>query len=111
MKLVSPKLAFTAKNNSYWHYCPGCKSLHQIVARPAKQENGASWEFNQNLEKPTFSPSVNCSWGTKARCHYFLTEGILKFCTDSTHEFAGKEVPLPDIPAEEQAFYMDETGA
>jgi hypothetical protein len=31
-------------------------------------------------------------------CHYFLIHGELLFCTDCTHEMAGKRVKLPDIP-------------
>lgn len=112
MKLVSPKLAFTKSNNAYWHWCPGCKELHQIVARPSKQPNGASWDFNLDLEKPTFSPSIKVSGGRTGGvlCHYFLKQGILDFCGDSAHSLKGQKVPLPDIPAEEQAFYIDEVG-
>jgi hypothetical protein len=31
-------------------------------------------------------------------CHYFLTDGLISFCGDSTHDFAGKTVPLPELP-------------
>lgn len=31
-------------------------------------------------------------------CHYFLHAGVLKFCGDSLHSLAGKDVPLPDLP-------------
>jgi hypothetical protein len=32
-------------------------------------------------------------------CHYFLHAGVLKFCGDSKHALAGKEVALPDHPS------------
>jgi len=78
-----------------------------------------SWQFNGNLERPTFTPSfrhsghktikVDGKWtgewvrGADGKpvpevCHYILTDGILNFCGDCTHAMAGKSVPLPDLP-------------
>lgn len=33
-----------------------------------------------------------------ARCHYFLTDGVLHYCPDSSHGLAGQKVPLPELP-------------
>jgi hypothetical protein len=33
-------------------------------------------------------------------CHYFLQDGALQYCGDSTHGLAGKTVPLPELPPE-----------
>jgi hypothetical protein len=108
MGQVSAKLR--RATNGYVHWCPGCDQRHVIFD---------SWSFDGNLEKPTFSPSVKITgkkivvvdgrwtgeWVRDAAgnpvddcCHYFLHVGELKFCGDSKHALAGKNVPLPDLP-------------
>jgi hypothetical protein len=88
--------------------------MHHIATGP----NG--WSFNNDVNKPTFGPSVKVSglqknitpegkwdgWIKDADgkpidsiCHYFLCDGKLNYCGDCTHEFNGKQgVPLPEIP-------------
>lgn len=99
-------------SKKYWpqgglgHWCPGCKSGHEInVDRP--NSSGAKWSFDGNMERPTFTPSVNIRWGKFAGqcdydeggiCHYFITAGRISFCSDSTHSLSGQTVDLPDIP-------------
>lgn len=90
--------------HGYGHYCPGCEGMHIIPD---------TWEFDGNLDKPTFSPSVKIEYndrdaGTRRlpgpgrspyrTCHYFLRAGELRFCGDSTHPLSGKTVPLPPLP-------------
>ena len=103
----------------YYHWCPACLEMHQLPD---------SWTFNGDLSKPTFQPSfkhtglmrnkdANGKWIGEGRdawlydaegkpipevCHYILTDGILNFCGDCTHAFAGKSVPLPELPIELQ---------
>lgn len=89
------------------HWCPGCGGSHSIPTKE-RQSNGAIWSFDGNFERPTFSPSVNISWGKQAdpsgdwpeggRCHYFIRDGKIQFCGDSTHELRGKTVDLPVWP-------------
>lgn len=49
-----------------WTWCPGCDSLHPftIEAPPGKDgeqlNGGTTWEWDGNLERPTFSPSLLC---------------------------------------------------
>lgn len=49
-----------------WTWCPGCESLHPftIEAPPGpdgRQLNrGVTWQWDGNLERPTFSPSLLC---------------------------------------------------
>lgn len=101
----------------YW--CQGCEELHAV---------NSSWQFDGNLEAPTFSPSVlttsghyvpgwkgpNC-WCTYnaerpddpapfrcERCHTFITGGMVQFLGDCTHALAGQTLPLPDLPPELQ---------
>lgn len=81
----------------YYHWCPGCEMMHPLPDR---------WTFNGDVERPTFSPSFLHRFGKDdARvCHYILTDGVLNYCSDSTHALAGKAVPLPtlaDVDADE----------
>jgi hypothetical protein len=107
MSQVSPVLR--RGEGRYFHWCPGCKEMHQLPDR---------WTFDGNLEKPTFQPSFKHTsrryrggyspdgLGLGERydfiCHYILTAGILNFCADSMHELAGQAVPLPALPAAEE---------
>lgn len=80
------------------HWCPGCNERHAIPT-----SGNDPWSFNGDVERPTFQPSVLHSWehGEKReprRCHYFITDGNILFCVDSTHALAGESVPLPEIP-------------
>jgi hypothetical protein len=89
------------------HWCPACQALHMIAVAPSP----VSWSFNEDLEKPTFSPSIRCfttysegnellpNGETRTLCHYFLTEGEISYCSDSPHALAGQKVPLPELPA------------
>lgn len=108
MGQVSSKLR--RATSGYTHWCPGCQQPHMIFD---------TWSFDGNLHAPTFNPSVKITgkkivvvdgkwtggWVRDANgetvddcCHYFLHAGVLKFCGDSLHSLAGKDVPLPDLP-------------
>lgn len=78
------------------HFCPGCKWMHVIPTDPRAQQNGHKWTFNGDMEKPSFSPSINIV----GQCHYFIRDGMIEFCGDSKHALAGQTVPLPDLPAD-----------
>jgi hypothetical protein len=84
------------------HWCPACEELHPFaVAVPNRSK--AKWSFDGNVERPTFSPSMNIRTGPfpdghMEICHYFLTRGELRFRPDSTHGLKGQTVPLPDLP-------------
>lgn len=95
--------------------CPGCNMLHVMPTsnwKPEDQEhaemdprwrvNRAQWEFNGDLERPTFSPSllVTYEWGPERKkcvCHSYVREGRIQFLHDCTHELAGKTVDLPPV--------------
>jgi hypothetical protein len=93
----------------YAHWCPACQSMHAFAV-DAPFSNGAKWTFDGNIERPSFSPSMNIRIGRYADpefvdednlssvCHYFLQGGVLKFCGDSTHALRGQSVPLPELP-------------
>lgn len=109
----------------YAFYCPGCKHTHHINTRKdPNHPNGHVWEFDGNLEKPTFAPSLLVRWTmheppvtpenydqykanpweqTKVEkvCHSFIRSGQIQFLTDCTHELAGKTVDIPPHPSDE----------
>jgi len=87
---------------SFWFWCPGCKTNHRFVTKLAEGETGPCWSFDGNLEAPTFSPSLlyNRDGGDPAkgvhRCHLFLRKGMVEYLPDCTHEYAGKTIPVQD---------------
>lgn len=87
-------------------YCPGCEGYHGISIHPP----GPVWQFNGDLERPTFSPSLRVEMGPECDqetglkkndmnrlCHSFIRDGNIEFLSDCTHELAGKVVEIPDI--------------
>lgn len=98
---------------SYW--CQGCKKHHVITV-----EGPHAWGWNGNVEKPTFTPSVLAQGHSivtdekgewtgeyhrdaagepiELRCHTFITDGMVQFLQDCSHELAGQTLPLPDLP-------------
>lgn len=85
---------------TFW--CPGCEEYHQI---------DDSWEFNGDLDKPTFSPSYltwldpnpNANTERKPmwekfrlgfRCHSFIRNGRIEYQSDCTHALAGQTVDM-----------------
>jgi hypothetical protein len=89
----------------YFH-CPGCNGSHAVSIR---KEAGRGWTYNENPERPTFTPSVLVTyranpdaseefkeWRTERICHSFVTDGRIQFMNDCTHELAGQTVDLPD---------------
>lgn len=94
-------------------WCPGCNCAHGP---------NSSWNFNGDLERPTFRPSILVSSGHYSPgrsngscwctynaehpdepapfkctvCHSFVTDGKIQFLSDSTHALAGQIVDLPE---------------
>lgn len=96
--------------------CPGCGYSHSITI--------PKWTWNNNYEKPTFSPSLLvksghfvdshkpgdecwCTFNIEnpdvkrpfhcGICHSFIIDGKIQFLSDSTHKLAGQTVDLPAI--------------
>lgn len=84
--------------------CPGCKCGHSFNT-VANRSNGVGglmpvWTFNGDVDKPTFRASLLVRWnqnGVPQICHSFVTDGMIQFLNDCTHELAGQTVPLEDI--------------
>ena len=92
--------------------CPACEQSHS----PSD-----AWQFNGDVEKPTFNPSILVKWfkcdnpddlfdsdgkvkvcedgrvaGKDIICHSFVRNGNIQFLGDCTHALAGQTVELPD---------------
>lgn len=93
-------------------WCPGCKECHGVWVTK-QNSNTARWTFNNNMDRPTFAPSLLITGvrpitdqehatlmaGGKINrkdyiCHSFVTDGNIQFLSDCTHELAGKTVPM-----------------
>lgn len=76
-------------NDDYFFFhCPACDRAHAF---------NSTWEFNNNLTKPTVSPSLLVTGGEHpACCHSFVTDGQIRFLEDCTHTLKGQTVELPD---------------
>lgn len=108
MGQVSKFLRKTTQGHAHW--CPACKEMHPLPD---------SWQFDGNVDSPTFTPSFKHEGMKTVRdekgrwtgewvmidgkpvpevCHYILTRGILNFCGDCTHSMAGQSVPMAELP-------------
>ena len=86
------------KHMGYTIHCPACKHAHLLDSR---------WTFNNNLDKPTFRPSLLCVGDEQMRketegryghrCHSFITDGNIQYLNDCTHEMKGKTVKLEEF--------------
>lgn len=92
-----------------WFWCPGCKGYHRARVRmpdnPTPQEvadqqanRQGLWTWNWDQEKPTIRASILLGVERPGeRCHSFVTNGNIEFCSDSEHELSGKTVELPEV--------------
>lgn len=94
-KLEAGRIAF---------WCPGCNAAHQINVFDDPLRQGPLWEYNGNVDAPTFRPSIFVNPPGRLKnpgadmCHSFVTDGRIQFLGDSTHWLAGQTVALPDWP-------------
>lgn len=94
LRRLSPVLETCEDGTIYLHWCVGCDQYHGIDVGAPNSRTGARWTFDGNVEKPTFSPSINIV----GQCHYFIRNGQIEYCSDSKHELAGKTVELSPLP-------------
>lgn len=106
------------------HWCSGCNGRHNINYEQ-RNSSGAVWQYNEDINAPTFSPSIHIHYqafnGTeeeeleyerrrdngeaiikptiqKTLCHYFITLGKIQYLSDCVHEYKGITMDLPDFP-------------
>jgi hypothetical protein len=98
--------AFVNSSNEvegYHFWCPGCQDYHAVTVAPYANSMGAKWQFNGNLDLPTFTPSIFLkvqvpSQADKNRiCHCYVTDGEIRYLSDCSHQLAGQTIDLPDI--------------
>lgn len=86
--------------------CPGCEESHGIPVFLKRGYGGPLWSWNRSLTKPTCQPSIlvthshpkaGIDGNPPARCHSYVTDGMIQFLPDSTHKLSGKTVPLPPV--------------
>jgi hypothetical protein len=82
--------------------CPGCGCAHGVYPRPLKHPHtGASWDWNSDRAKPTFSPSILAKVEFSDRptkiCHFFVTDGSIRYLSDCTHSMAGQTIVMQEV--------------
>ncbi len=84
----------------YCFWCPACEEVHCFrIAHYAAAPNAPLWTFNGNLESPTFTPSLRMfKTEVTPECHLNLTDGEIQYHSDCGHSWAGKKIPLPEMP-------------
>ena len=94
MKRLS-KVLGQGSDGAHWFMCPACDSPVRIKG----------WQFDGNVEHPTFSPSVisvteNLAGKDPVRhvCHSFIRGGKIHFLDDCTHALKGQTVDLAELP-------------
>ncbi len=114
--MSEPVLDKVSDGSSVLFWCPGCETYHGVWLRGFAHLNpkGATWEWNGDMVRPTFSPSIlvrgtlpitdeerdRIMRGEPVTprdfvCHSFVRDGQIEFLSDSTHHLAGQTVPLP----------------
>lgn len=91
----------------YIFYCPACDEPH-VYRCHADATDRPRWEFNGNVDRPTFTPSlllfdIPAPGQRTTICHLFVKEGMIEYCGDCPHEYAGKTIPLPELPENMQS--------
>lgn len=77
--------------------CPGCK---RAVTLPVTGPN--AWGFNRDDSNPTFTPSIlQKTFDGRNVCHSFVTDGRIRFLTDSAHSLSGQTVELDAVEEKE----------
>ena len=91
---VSPYTGKDGRIIGYSFHCPGCKHGHAFTTGIGQP---LIWEFNNDVNNPTFSPSLlNWKDNEDKRCHLFVLNGKIQFLKDCFHELAGKTVVMED---------------
>lgn len=78
-------------------YCPGCKYMHHYNTVRLTAE-GPCWQFDGNIESPTFTPSLLVGPNTpKSRCHLYVKAGRIEYLSDCWHDLRGQTVDMIDL--------------
>ena len=95
MKILYEVTGDSPDKADYMFWCPGCKCGHAAwTRRTAQRPTGPLWEFDGNMEAPTFSPSLLIKHGDGIVCHSFVRAGRIQYLDDCTHALAGQTVEM-----------------
>lgn len=100
MGLRQGKKIYEMREGMFYFDCPGCKYGHAFYTKNGPISNGVEqlWQFDDNLDSPTISPSLDvCRDDPSRRCHSFIKGGMIQFLSDSHHSLAGQTVEIPDL--------------
>jgi hypothetical protein len=102
---------FDKEHGTYRFKCPAGHD-HFINTNIPNHLN-AQWNFNGDLEKPTFTPSMlersgyfvdsnlkgDEEWlkANSYQCHFVITDGNIYFCDDCSHDLKGQTIELLEI--------------
>jgi len=86
----------------YQFTCPGCSRIHLLPVGMGTGHMYPHWRFNDDLEAPTFEPSIQARWDSGPGshmniCHSFVRNGNIQFMDDCTHSLRGQTVALMDF--------------
>lgn len=96
-KIVCEKSPTELVGYSFW--CPACKDRHRYMIKKMPGRDTPTWEFDGNMEAPTFSPSLLYKGGPSGvYCHLFVKAGVIEYCPDCPHALAGQKVPMVPVP-------------
>lgn len=84
--------------------CPGCETTHCLPyvsdSELGWSKKGKTWSWSGGVDSPTLAPSVLITYEPhgkpKQRCHFFIRDGTIVYCSDCTHGLGGKTMELPD---------------
>lgn len=73
-----------------WHYmCLGCGYIHAVSPK--------RHTFNNDFDKPTFTPSLVQDFTPGRKCHSFIKDGMIQYLSDCFHELKNQTIELPEI--------------
>jgi len=77
--------------------CPACGRTHIVPT----MNDQPKWRFNGSLNRPSLHPSVRnrLKSGSELvfQCHFTLTDGVMHFYGDCTHEHGNEDIELPEL--------------
>lgn len=72
-------------------WCSMCRTHHPY--------DSGRWTFNGDYDNPTFRESMLVKREGYV-CHSYVTDGMIQYLPDCTHELKGKTIPLEKIKLE-----------
>lgn len=101
------RVKHNGSQGTYTFYCPGCHAYHALNVDKPRGDNNAQWEFDGDMDAPTFSPDIDLRSGKYCQptypkddgvlCYSRISRGYIQYSSRCTHYLAGKTVALPEL--------------